>query len=59
MKSKTEHYLIAGHSNTIPPLLNLLAKKEIFRNLQDSEFGVIYVIKIRKGQFKRIEVYEY
>lgn len=59
MSSKTEHYLIAGHSNTIPPLVNLLAKKEIFGDLVEEEFGVIYVVKIRRGQFKRIEIYEY
>lgn len=59
MASKTEHYLIAGHSNTIPPLVNLLAKKDVFKNLVEDEFGVIYVVKIRGGQFKRIEVYEY
>ena len=59
MKSKTEHYLIAGHSNTIPTLANLLMKKEVFKNLSDSEYGVIWVVKIRRGQLKRVEVYEY
>ncbi|HEY2846773.1 MAG TPA: phosphoglycerate mutase family protein [Pyrinomonadaceae bacterium] len=59
MASKTEHYLVAGHSNNIPELVNLLAKKDIFKQLPDAEYGVIYVVKIRKGQFKRVEVYEY
>lgn len=59
LTSKTEHYLIAGHSNNIPELVNLFAKKEIFKQLPDSEYGVIYVVKIRRGKFKRVEVYEY
>lgn len=59
MTSKTEHYLIAGHSNTIPALANLLAKKEVFKQVPDSEYGVIWVIKIKKGVLKRVEVYAY
>ena len=59
MTSKTEHYLIAGHSNNIPELANLLMKKEVFKQVPDSEYGVIWVIKIRNGKFKRVEVYEY
>ena len=52
MASKTEHYLIAGHSNTVPALANLLAKKEVFKQLPDSEYGVIWVVKIRNGVLK-------
>ena len=59
MASKTEHYLIAGHSNTIPALANLLTNKEVFKQLPDSEYGVIWVVKIRGGQLKRVEVYTY
>ncbi len=59
MASKTEHYLIAGHSNTIPALANLLAKKEIFKQVPDTEYGVIWVVKIRNGVLKRVEVYAY
>ena len=59
MSSKTEHYLIAGHSNTIPALANLLAKKEVFKQVPDSEYGVIWVVKIRSGVLKRVEVYTY
>ncbi len=59
MKSTTEHYLIVGHSNTIPMLANLLAKKEVFRQLLETEYGVIWVVKIRKGVFKKIEVLPY
>lgn len=57
--SKTVHYLVVGHSNTIPSLANLLAKKEIFRNLLETEYGVIWVIRIKKGELKRVEVHPY
>lgn len=59
MASKTDHYLIVGHSNTIPPLANLLAKKEIFRNLLETEYGVFWVIRMKKGAVTRVEVFPY
>jgi 2,3-bisphosphoglycerate-dependent phosphoglycerate mutase len=57
--SKTVHYLVVGHSNTIPALANLLAKKEVFRNLLESEYGVIWVIRLKRGVLDRIEVRPY
>ena len=57
--SKTVHYLIVGHSNTIPALANLIAKKEIFRPLLETEFGVIWVMKIKNGVLTQIEVNPY
>ena len=59
MASKTDHYLIVGHSNTIPGLANMLAKKEIFRNLLDPEYGVYWVIRMKKGVFTKIEVFPF
>lgn len=59
MAGKTYHYFIVGHSNTIPGLVNLLAKKEIFRNLLDTEHGVFWVIRMKKGMLTRIEVFPY
>jgi 2,3-bisphosphoglycerate-dependent phosphoglycerate mutase len=59
MKGTTDHFLIAGHSNTIPMLVNALMGKEVFVKMPESEYGVIYVVKIRKGNFRRVEVYEY
>lgn len=59
LKSPTKRFVVVGHSNTVPPLANLFAKKEIFRNLLDSEYGVYYVIRIKNGVFKRIEVHPF
>jgi len=59
MKGTTDHFLIAGHSNTVPMLVNALMGKEVFVKMPDTEYGVIYVVKMRKGKFRRVEVYEY
>lgn len=59
MLSRTDHYLIVGHSNTIPALANLLTKKEIFRPLLEVEFGVIWVVRIKKGVVTKVEVFPY
>jgi 2,3-bisphosphoglycerate-dependent phosphoglycerate mutase len=59
MASKTDHYLIVGHSNTIPALANLLAKKEIFRNLLETEYGVFWVIRMKNGVLQRIEMFPF
>ena len=56
---KTKRYLIVGHSNSIPALANLLMKKEIFKQLPDSEYGVFWVIRIKKGAVKKVEVFPY
>ena len=59
MSSKTEHYLIVGHSNTIPALGNLIVKREIFRPLLESEYSIVWVIRMRKGVMKNIEIFTY
>lgn len=59
MPTKTDHYLIVGHSNTIPALANLLAKKELFRNLLDTEYGVFWVIRMKNGMVAKVEVFPY
>ncbi len=59
LRGKTKRFVIAGHSNTVPLLANLLTKKELFKQLADTEYGVIYVIRIKDGVFKRLEVYPY
>lgn len=59
MKSKTKRFVIVGHSNTIPFLANLIAKKEVFRQLPDGEYGVVYVIRLARGAFKRLEIYPF
>lgn len=59
LKSKTKRYMIVGHSNTIPILANLLIKKEIFKSLDESEYGIIWIIKIRNGEISKVEMLRY
>lgn len=59
MKSKTKRFVVAGHSNTIPGLANLLGKKELFKNLNDSEYGAIWIIRIKNGQIRKTEILPY
>jgi 2,3-bisphosphoglycerate-dependent phosphoglycerate mutase len=59
MKSTTKRFLIVGHSNTLPALANLLIKKDLFKSLDDSEYGTIWVIRIRPGSEPRTEILQY
>jgi broad specificity phosphatase PhoE len=57
--SKTKRFLVVGHSNTIPGLANLLLKKELFKNLDDAEYGTIWIIRLREDEPPRTEVISY
>ena len=59
LASTTDHYLIVGHSNTTPALANLLMKKEVFKQMPDTEYGVFWVIRMKKGVVIKIEVFPY
>ena len=59
MKSKTKRFVVAGHSNTVPGLANLLGKREVFKNLDESEYGVIWIVRMKDGQVRRTEVIPY
>lgn len=59
MKSKTKRFLVVGHSNTIPGLANVLGKKDLFRNLDESEYGAIWIVRIKDGQVKKVEILHY
>ncbi|MEP7149731.1 MAG: phosphoglycerate mutase family protein [Acidobacteriota bacterium] len=58
-KSKTKRFVVVGHSNTIPGLANLIGKKELFKNLDDAEYGAIWIIRIKDGQLRKIEILPY
>ena len=59
MKSRVKRHIVAGHSNTVPGLANLIAKKEVFKNLDESEYGVLWVIRIKDGKVRKTEVIPY
>lgn len=57
--SSVNRSLVVGHSNTIPGLANLFVKKEVFKQLDDAEHSVVYVIRMRNGVFRRIDLFTY
>ena len=57
--SKTKRFVVAGHSNTIPKLVNLITKKELFKDLEESEFSVIWLIRIKDGKVTKVELLDY
>ena len=57
--SKTKRFVIVGHSNTIPPLANLITGKDLFKNLQDPEYSVIWLIKMKNGKATKVEILDY
>ncbi|MEP7213393.1 MAG: phosphoglycerate mutase family protein [Acidobacteriota bacterium] len=59
MKSKTKRFIVAGHSNTIPGLANQITKKELFKNLDDAEYGTIWVIRMKDGRVRKTEILPY
>jgi 2,3-bisphosphoglycerate-dependent phosphoglycerate mutase len=59
LKSPNKRIIVSGHSNTIPGLANLIARKEVFKNLDDSEYSLLWVIRIKKGKLQRVELFEY
>lgn len=59
LNGKPKHYLIIGHSNTTPAIANLLFKKEVFKQLPDTEYGVYWVIKTKKGVVTKVEMYAF
>lgn len=59
LKSSIKRHIVSGHSNTIPGLANVILSKELFRNLQDSEYSVIWKIRIRNGRVVSAELLDY
>jgi 2,3-bisphosphoglycerate-dependent phosphoglycerate mutase len=59
MKGEAKRVVVSGHSNTIPGLANMIAKKELFKNLDDSEYSVIWVIKLKDGKVRKFELLDY
>jgi broad specificity phosphatase PhoE len=59
MKSKTKRFLIVGHSNTVPSLVNMLIKKDLFHSLDESEYGTIFIVRLKTGKEPRTEILQY
>lgn len=51
--------VIAGHSNTVPFLVNCLIKSEVYSQLPESEFGKIWILIFQDGKLVDCSVYNY
>jgi len=49
---KLKRIVVVGHSNTTPALANLLLKQDKFKTLDESEYGKIWIIKIKRKKTK-------
>jgi 2,3-bisphosphoglycerate-dependent phosphoglycerate mutase len=58
VKSPAKTIVVAGHSNTTPKLANLLLKQEKYKDLDESVYNKIFIIRI-KGNKVTDEVIEY
>ncbi|MEP6847618.1 MAG: phosphoglycerate mutase family protein [Acidobacteriota bacterium] len=59
MASKTKRFLIVGHSNTVPGLVNLLVNKELFKSLDESEYGAVWIVRLKRNRPPKVEVVQY
>ncbi|MGI9036988.1 MAG: SixA phosphatase family protein [Pyrinomonadaceae bacterium] len=50
LKSRAKTIVVVGHNTTTPTLANLLIKQNKYKDLQDSEYDKIFIIKIKKGK---------
>jgi 2,3-bisphosphoglycerate-dependent phosphoglycerate mutase len=58
MNGKGKRILVVGHNTTTPALANLLIKQEKYPALSESEYGKIWIIKIRKYKRKPEKIEE-
>lgn len=59
LTSKYKRSLVVGHNNTTPALANLFINDEKYAMLPDTEYGKIFIIKLKKGKVRSVEVREY
>jgi 2,3-bisphosphoglycerate-dependent phosphoglycerate mutase len=52
LKLNGETIVVAGHSNTTPRLANLLLKQDKYKDLDDSVYNKIWIIKIKKNKIR-------
>lgn len=58
LSGKLKRILVVGHNNTTPALVNLLLKEDKYKQLPESEYDKIWVVKIRKYKSKPEKVKE-
>jgi phosphohistidine phosphatase SixA len=52
LSGKIKRIVVVGHNNTTPALANLLVKQDKYKNLAESEYDKIWVIRIKRNKTK-------
>lgn len=52
LSGKFKRIVVVGHNNTTPVLANLLVKQEKYKNLAETEYDKMWIIKIRRYKRK-------
>jgi len=58
VSGKIKRIVVVGHSNTTPALANLLVKQDKYKNLAESEYDKIWIIKIKRNKTKPNKIRE-
>lgn len=59
-QSKERRIVVVGHNNTTPALVNSFIGEDKFKQLAETEYDKIFILKFRKdGSLKRLELMEY
>ena len=58
LKSNARAIVVVGHNNTTPELANLLLKQTKYKELDDSEYDKIWIIKIKRYKRKPYKIEE-
>jgi broad specificity phosphatase PhoE len=58
LASNSKCIAVVGHSNTIPALANLLIRESKYKDLADTEYNKIWIIKIKKYSNKPYKIRE-
>jgi broad specificity phosphatase PhoE len=56
--NKGKNFLIVGHANTSPKLVNLLIKKDQFKDLADADYSTYWIVRIKKNKVK-VKVHQF
>ncbi len=52
LSGKIKRLVVVGHNNTTPVLANLLIGEEKYKNLAETEYDKIWIVKIKKNKRK-------
>lgn len=45
-----ENILVVGHSNTIPRYINTILNKDVYEDIDESDYGNMFIITIKNGE---------